>query len=124
MTGKLTARGFSKDSIISVVLKLQAEGLQSDERFTESYIHNRVYKGYGPVRIKQELRDRGVPDNVVEMCLEQCNLDWQNFINGVREKKFGSKLPVDYKDRAKQSRFLQYRGFTGEQISRLFRHSD
>ena len=107
-----------------MVAKLQAEGLQSDERFTETYIHYRIEKGYGPLRIRQELRERGVPDEIVELCLEQLDPDWQNFIAGVREKKFGKKSPADYKERAKQSRFLQYRGFTGEQINRLFRHSE
>ena len=76
------------------------------------------------MRIKQELRERGVPEGVVEVCLEELDYDWQNFIAGVREKKFGKKPPGDYKEQAKQSRFLQYRGFTGEQINRLFRHSD
>ena len=124
MIGKLAARGFSKDSISGVVSALRAEGLQSDERFAESYVHYRLEKGYGPVRIRQELRERGVPDGVIEPCLEEYGSDWQNFIAGVREKKFGKKLPADYKEQARQSRFLQYRGFTGEQISRLFRHSD
>ena len=66
----------------------------------------------------------GVPDEVIDPCLEEHEGEWQDFIAGVREKKFGKKLPADYKEQAKQSRFLQYRGFTGEQISRLFRHSD
>ena len=53
------------------------------------------------MRIKQELRERGVPEGVVEVCLEELDYDWQNFIAGVREKKFGKKPPGDYKEQAK-----------------------
>ena len=37
----------------------------------------------------------------------------------VREKKFGADLPGEYAERAKQMRFLQYRGFVPENIREL-----
>jgi regulatory protein len=37
----------------------------------------------------------------------------------VRRKRFGDEPPQDYKERARQSRFLQYRGFTSDQIRQV-----
>jgi regulatory protein len=47
-------------------------------------------------------------------------VDWAAEARTVREKRFGSDQPADYKDRARQSRFLQYRGFSSEQIRQAF----
>jgi len=41
-------------------------------------------------------------------------------LRGVWQRKFG-ELPADARARAQQGRFLAYRGFSGEQISRLLR---
>ncbi|NND37435.1 MAG: hypothetical protein HKN81_09915, partial [Gammaproteobacteria bacterium] len=34
----------------------------------------------------------------------------------VHDRKYGGAAPADYRERARRSRFLQYRGFSGEQI--------
>lgn len=107
-----------------VIAKLRSEGLQSDERFTESFIHGRTNRGYGPLRISQELKQRGVCDNLITHYLYAGEFDWRQRAGEIREKRFGKTLPTDYKDRAKQSRFLQSRGFSGEHIGQLFRAGD
>jgi regulatory protein len=106
------------------VADLAREGLQSDERYTESYIHHRISRGYGPVYIRRELQQRGVPGEMVEHMFASLDVDWSRAIETVREKKFGRSMPADFKERSRQSRFLQYRGFSGEQISRLFRPTE
>jgi regulatory protein len=73
------------------------------------------------VRIRRELQERGVPEELIEQAFESMDVDWSDAIATVREKKFGRKLPSEFKERSRQSRFLQYRGFSGEQIRRLFR---
>lgn len=103
---------------------LTAEGLQSDERFTESYVHHRIERGYGPVRIRQELRERGVSPETIDMVLAAADADWQANLAGVRRKKFGKAVPSDYEEQARQSRFLYSRGFSAEQIRRLFRDDE
>jgi regulatory protein len=42
----------------------------------------------------------------------------------VRHKRFGSELPEDFKERARQARFLQYRGFTTDQINHALAGDD
>ena len=121
MIRKLAQRGFDHDQAAAAVSALAREGLQSDARYTESYIHHRISRGYGPLYIRRELREHGVDESVVEQTLDQLQMDWGVAIQAVREKKFGAKMPTDFQEQARQSRFLQYRGFSGEQISRLFR---
>lgn len=90
--------------------------MQSDNRFAEMYIHVRIQKGFGPLRIRQELRDRGIGDDLISQYLDRPDEDWLRISRQVREKKFGNALPDDMNSKVKQSRFLQQRGFNGELI--------
>jgi regulatory protein len=98
---------------------ISREGLQSDERFTESFVHHSLNKGQGPNKIQQELRQRGIDSILVEQYLNADSIDWLSKVEEVRVKKYGEKLPDDYQNKAKQSRFLYSRGFTSEQISQV-----
>ena len=90
-------------------------------RFAEAWVHHRVERGYGPLRIRQELREAGVDPELTDASLEGAETDWTAQLRRLREKKFGRKLPVDYSEQARQSRFLQSRGFPADDIRRLFR---
>ena len=48
--------------------------------------------------------------------LSECNEDWIAMAKQIRKKKFGPKLPVEFKEKARQMNFLQYRGFESTQI--------
>lgn len=98
---------------------LSREGLQSDERFTESFVHHSLNKGQGPNKIIQALRQRGIDSVLIEQYLNSEAIDWFSLIEEVRVKKYGENLPEDYQNKAKQSRFLYSRGFTSEQISQV-----
>ena len=111
---KLLTRGFEDDEIVPALQTLSREGLLSDERFTESFIHSRMERGSGPVKIRAELRQRGVADEIISDWLDERDRMWLERAETVRCKKFGSVLPVDYKEKARQARFLQYRGFSAE----------
>lgn len=114
---KLTARGIPEDTAEAVLRALSQEGLQSDVRFAESYARTRSERGYGPVRIRAELRQRGVGDGLID--LHPGDGEWLQRAEGARRKRFGSALPSEWADRARQARFLQYRGFCAEHIRTL-----
>ena len=98
--------------ILEVVLgALEADRLLSDERFAESFVRSRVSRGLGPVRIKQELLQKGIAADMVSIQLESCDEDWQQQALEVNEKKFGAAPVKDPKEKAKRVRYLQYRGF-------------
>lgn len=105
-------------SVESVIDELAEENLQSDERFAEAYVRQRSQRGYGPLRIRQEMREKGLSDELVSNYLVDSSLNWADIAKGVREKKFGAAIESDYQARAKQMRFLQYRGFGAEIVRR------
>lgn len=119
LSQKLAQREFESGEIQQAIKELEHDGWLSDARFTESYIRMRRLKGYGPVRIKMELKDRGVKESVIDAYLDSDNRDWQDVLNRQYEKKYHSKPIADYADKARRIRFLQYRGFTLAMIQRV-----
>ncbi len=95
--------------------------MQDDERFTESFVHHRISMGQGPIKIQQELRQRGVDQNLIDNVFTAESCDWLSLASEVRIKKFGQSIPDDYQKKAKQLRFLYSRGFSGELINQLFK---
>ena len=85
------------------------------------FARSRSNKGYGTVRIAQELRQRGVADEQIAPVLTEAKETWRARIVQVRSKRFGEALPQSNVDRAKQARFLLQRGFTSEQVRAVLR---
>ncbi len=119
---KLQARSFDACLVDEVLASLQAENLLSDDRFAESYVRSKMHKGIGPVRLKQELREHQVDDELIQRYLRE--QQWQQLAIEVRQKRFGAVLPQSFEERAKQMRFLQYRGFNAEQINSAMKQND
>jgi len=118
---KLLSKGYPPDTIEPVVQKLAGKRLVSDERFTSSFVHHHAKRGQGPVRIRAELRQQGIPDSQLEEALRSADIDWVQLAREVRRRKFGATAPRSLGERAKQARFLQYRGFDAEQLRAAFR---
>lgn len=116
---KLAVRGYPEDEAESLLQVLQKEHLQSDERFTESYIRYRINKGFGPIKISNELLERGIAEDLIQDQFEVQAADWNLLLKQQRQKKFGSLIPNDYKERMKQARFLQSRGFPAALIMQV-----
>lgn len=113
---KLAARGIEPGLIGEVLDALARRRLQSDERYAESLIASRIGRGQGPVRIRRELAERGVDPALVEAAIENAGADWPQLARKTRSRRFGAEIPTDWNERGRQARFLEYRGFTGEQI--------
>ena len=118
---KLKTREYDADAIDEVLQALKEDRLQSDERFTESYVNHRFNAGVGPLKIRYELRQKGVFDGLVDVFLEPLSDQWDELMTRQRIRKFGAPIPDDYAERMKQARFLQNRGFSPESVMRLFR---
>ena len=113
---KLAAKGHDTAAVERVVEKLGTKRLVSDERFVTGFIHHHARRGQGPVRIRAELRQQGISEEQIEQALSDADIEWVTIAAEVCRRKFGVKAPVGLAERAKQSRFLQYRGFTADQI--------
>ena len=79
-------------------------------------MQSRINQGKGPVRIRADLRQRGIRDGVVEGALEAAGCDWFELAREARIKKFGHEAPAEFREKARQMRFLQYRGFEQDHI--------
>ena len=121
LTLKLKKRNFDMDEITATLDRLQRENLQSDSRFIESVVNSRVSAGFGPVKIKYELRQKGISVEWVDDYFSGMTVEWEQLMAAQRSKKFGQIIPVDYREKMKQARFLQNRGFSTESVMRLFR---
>ena len=53
--------------------------------------------------------------------MRSAEVDWLQLARDVRRRKFGAAVPRSLGERAKQARFLQYRGFDAEQLRAAFR---
>lgn len=116
---KLTARAFEPAEIEQALARLGRDGLLDETRFVEAFVASRIRKGQGPIRIRAELVQRGIGgDAIAARLADAC--DWRALAREVRERRFGAGRPKDYRERARQSRFLEYRGFTAGQIREAF----
>ena len=113
---KLLSRGHTASAIEPVLDKLSGKKLVSDDRYVASFVHHHARRGQGPIRIRAELRQQGIPDERIEQELQAGGTDWRGLAGEVRRRKFGAGLPKALSERAKQARFLQYRGFDADQI--------
>ena len=112
---KLREKGFDPTVVEEVLTRLCAEKLVDDRRYVENFVDVRARRGQGPVRVRAELRELGLPGELAEEGIRAYS-HWPAELLKARQKKFGAQLPTDYADRQRQVRFLIYRGFTGAQI--------
>jgi regulatory protein len=116
LTKKLAKRFDSDPAIDAELDRLQDEGLQSDQRFTDAFLRSRVYRGHGLTRIRMDIRQKGIKDDLFNAAVEESETDWFSLARDVAERKFGHSQATEQKDKAKRMRFLQYRGFSFDQI--------
>lgn len=108
---KLALR-FGTAARVGVLLDdLQSRELLSEQRFVESYIDQRHRRGFGPLRIRSELAQRGVSPETVESGFDALGIDWESALANVAEHKFGRLAATDRRSLAKRGRFLEQRGF-------------
>ena len=115
---KLARIGCPEAVAESLIRQLGEEGLLSDERYAEMLSRTRFNRGFGPVRVRAELRSQGVDDETIA---QYANLDEHTLLQQARtalEKRFGGLRAQDQKSRAQQARFLAYKGFPSDLIFR------
>ncbi len=113
---KLRDRGYDHELTLEVVDDLTRQRLLSDTRFAEAFIRSRADRGQGPVRLRAELRGLQIPVEQIERQLLAAGVEWVELARAIRWRKFGKQAPASLSERAKQVRFLQYRGFTAAHI--------
>jgi len=118
---KLALKGIERCKTQDVINQLADESWQSDERFAESYARYRIQKGFGPVKITHELRQKGISDFDLEPVITEIAESWFGLLRQVYDKKYADNGELSQKERIKRSRFLLQRGFSHEMINTVLK---
>ncbi len=113
---KLAKKGYGEEQIQEAVNYCIDHDYLDDLRYAKSQIRQHVYKGHGERRIRQELKQKRISESVIEEAILEEPQDWFELAKVVAEKKFKGTKAEDQREYAKQVRFLQYRGYSFEQI--------
>jgi regulatory protein len=112
---RLAERGFAPEAAAAALAALAAEGALNDERYAHNYVATQAGRGRGPIRIGADLRARGLTQELIEAALG-CGPDWRALAGAARVRRFGKAAPANWREKARQARFLQYRGFSADHI--------
>lgn len=116
---KLLQRGYAGETIDEALQWVAKSALQSDAKFAQAYIAMRSRRGFGPLCIAHELQQRGIDKEIIAEYLPT-DLDyWLPFAIRERDKWCKNKSIASVAERIQLTRFLQRRGFSGEQIKCL-----
>ena len=114
---KLKERGYIENAIEPVVEELIATNKVNDERYGQNFVAYRARRGHGPARIRAALKSSGLSRGAIDDAVKGEEApDFVALARTVWARKFGPKIPKDRKERARQARFLQYRGFSTDHI--------
>lgn len=111
---KLAQYADNRDEVITLVDELSRENYQSDQRVAEMVVRSQIRKGKGPNRIKLALRAKSIDKELAKHDMNE--VDWYEEAYQLKVKKYGTEVSKDPKIKAKQIRFLQYRGFEMDAI--------
>ena len=116
---KLKYRVELQSALEEEINKLCAENLQSDLRFSESYIRSRYNSGFGPIRIKYDLSVRKVKESVISSAFNEIDLDWVEKLKKEKIKKYGNSSSENMQELSKRVNFFIQRGFEKEMINKV-----
>ena len=116
LSRKLHQRGYDTAIIDATIDALTEQGWQSDQRFADAFVHSRVQRGVGPLRIQVELKRRGIADALITAALADYAEQWSAVVLQAYRKRYREQTPQTVGEVAQRVRFLQGRGFTPKHI--------
>jgi len=115
LRAKLTRKGFAEDAVEAAIESMLQTGALDDERFAQNFTSYHADRGQGPVRIAAELRTLGLAAELIAQTLAT-GPDWGALARSARVRRFGAAAAQGWSEKARQARFLQYRGFSADHI--------
>lgn len=116
---KLALYAEDRNEVITLVDELSRENYQSDQRVAEMMLSSQMRKGKGPNQIKMKLKNKKVDHQLIQDELKETN--WAQQAYELKVKKYGTDVATDQKLKAKQIRFLMYRGFEMDSIMKAIK---
>lgn len=119
---KLMPHVVETDDVGALLDDLEKRGWLSDVRAMEQTVRIRSAR-FGTQRITHELRQKGFSDDLISAAIPQLKQGELEAARAVWQRKFASP-PLDQKEKARQMRFLQSRGFSMDVIFKVMRITD
>ena len=113
---KLDRGGYAGDEADAALSRLADQHYQDDERFAGVLLRNRAGQGYGPLRIRMELKTHGLSDAAIRRLLDESEVDWNANAVAQLRRHYGDKPAADRVGRGKQAQFLLRRGFAAATV--------
>ncbi|MFK2890666.1 regulatory protein RecX [Dyella flagellata] len=120
---KLNRGGYARDEASDALDRLGEQHYQDDERFAETLIRNRSAQGYGPMRLRAELKSHGLSDARIRSLLDAAEIDWAESAAAQLRRRYGAQGSADPAERARRAQFLLRRGFPAATV-RDVTHAD
>ena len=111
---KLAPHAGSSEALNALFLELKTKNQLSEARFAEERARTMARK-YGAARIRQDLKSKGVSEDLIESVSTEGELERAR---AILERKYRTPA-ITREERAKRMRFLQSRGFSSEIIFKL-----
>jgi regulatory protein len=119
---KLDRGGYARDETAEALERLGEQHYQDDDRFAEALIRNRSAQGYGPMRLRAELKSHGLSDARIRGLLDSADIDWAESAAAQLRRRYGTGT-TDPAERARRAQFLLRRGFPAATV-RDVTHAD
>ncbi|PXV58555.1 regulatory protein [Dyella jiangningensis] len=120
---KLRQKGYEGDEAGEALDRLGEQRYQDDDRFAEVLVRSRVSQGYGPMRVRAELKNHGLSDARIRAVLDQAEVDWEASALAQLRRRFGGGSAPDRDEKARRAQFLLRRGFPAATV-RSVTHAD
>ncbi|KRE89666.1 recombinase RecX [Frateuria sp. Soil773] len=116
---KLRQGGYGKDEAHAAIDRLGEQRYQDDDRFAETLLRTRIAQGYGPMRLRVELKSHGLADARIRDLLDAAEADWTASAAGQLRRRYGAGTAADPAERARRAQFLLRRGFPAATVRRV-----
>ena len=120
---KLRQGGYDGDETAAALDRLGAQHYQDDDRFAEVLLRSRIAQGYGPLRLRLELKSHSVSDARIRELLEEAGADWDALAAAQLRRRYGAAGSADRTERVRRAQFLLRRGFAAATV-RSVTHAD
>lgn len=114
---KLCDKGYDK-MICDIVIDMMCEyNYIDDYNYCTSFFEHAKSKGWGIMKIRSELRKKGVSDEILSEALEEFEDSPEDRIYEILERRFDADDLKDFKEKQRAVRFFASRGFGFDSIN-------
>ena len=121
---KLYSFGLSPDDVELLIYEMIQHDLLNEERFAVAFVRGKfIYKKWGRVKIKMELKRRKISDYCIKKGMKEIDGDkYEEVLQGLLEKKITSlKTIKGYQKNYKAAQFVMNKGYEGDIVWALIK---